>query len=442
MLGSERRVVITGLGLITPLGDSPDHIWASIEAGKGAVGPLEAFPVEGLPSRNAAEIRHFDFLKTPALAKARFFKELRKSRKYMARDIQLCVAAAQLAMVDAKLDQGGVDPTRIGIDLGAGLISTELDELAPAIAHATTPSGGFDYGAWGRESIGIIEPYWLLKYLPNMLACHISILMDCQGPSNTITEADASANLAIAEAARIIARGKADVMVTGAADSKIHPLSFIRMSMQNTLSRWEGEPAGACRPFDSHREGTVPGEGAGIVILEEYEHAVARGATIHGEVLGGGSGCDAMPSGGLDPEGNGTAVAIRAAIRDARLTPKDIGHINAHGIGSKVGDLAEARAFHRVFGDDLPPVTSLKGHVGTMASGCGSVELAVSLAGLSRGLIPPTLNCDDPDAACGLDIVRSGPRPTSNRIFVNTNITANGQAAALVIRGIPRESGA
>src|SRR3954470_8926086 len=300
MLGYERRVVITGLGFLTPLGDTTDRLWNALARGEGAVRPVEAFPVEGLPNRLGAEIRGFDFLKTPALAKAKFIKDLRKSRKYMARDIQLCVAAAQMAMVDSGLEGSGVDPTRVGIDLGAGLISSELDELAPAIAQASAATGSFDFQTWGRESIGAIEPIWLLKYLPNMLACHISILMDCQGPSNTITEGDASSNLAIAEAARIIARGKADVMVTGGADSKIHPLSFVRMAFQHNMSRWEGDPAGACRPFDLGRDGTVPGEGAGILILEEREHALRRGAKIHGEVLGAGSGCDAVATGGLD----------------------------------------------------------------------------------------------------------------------------------------------
>jgi 3-oxoacyl-[acyl-carrier-protein] synthase II len=437
MLGSERRVVITGLGLVTPLGETLDRFWASLVEGQGAVRPITAFPVSGLPNHLGAEVREFNFLKSPYLANAGFFKELKKSRKYMARDIQLCVAAAQLAMVDAGLDAGGVDPARIGIDLGAGLISSELDELAPAIDQAWGTSDAFNFQAWGRESIGMIEPIWLLKYLPNMLACHISILMDCQGPSNTITEADASSNLAIAEGARIIARGKADVMVTGAADSKIHPLSFVRMALHGNMSRWSGDPAGACRPFDLRRDGTVPGEGAGIVILEERGHALRRGARIHGEVLGAGSGSDAMPSGGLDPDGSGTAIAISSALREAGLGPAAVGHINAHGLGSKLGDLAEARAFHRVFGPSPPLVTALKGYMGTLASGCGAVELIGSLIGVNRGLIPPTLNCDDPDPDCALDVVRGGPRPTRNATFVNTNITGNGQAAALVVRGNP-----
>jgi 3-oxoacyl-[acyl-carrier-protein] synthase II len=281
----------------------------------------------------------------------------------------------------------------------------------------------------------MIEPIWLLKYLPNMLACHISILMDCQGPSNTITEGDASANLAIAEAARIIARGKADVMVAGGADSKIHPLSFVRMSLHDTMSRWRGEPSAACRPFDRERDGTVPGEGAGVLILEEREHALQRGAKIHGEILGAGSGCDARAAGGLDPDGSGTEIAISSALREAGLQPSEIGHLNAHGAASPVGDLAEARAFHRVFGSMVPPVTALKGYMGTLASGSGAVELLGSLIGVNQGLIPPVLNCDAPDPACELDLVRGEPRPTQRPIFVKTNITANGQAAALVVRG-------
>ena len=247
MLGSERRVVITGLGVVSSLGDRPDRLLGSLLDGRGAVGKLEAFPVAGLANDIGAEIRGFE-LKNYALPKYR--KALAKSKKYMARDIQLAVAAAQLALDDAGLVDGGVEPTRIGIDLGAGIISSELDEIGPAIAHSYPNGRDFDFQIWGRESIGLIEPLWLLKYLPNMLACHISILFDCQGPSNSITESDASSNLAIVEAARVIARGGADVMVTGGADSKIHPLSFVRMCMLQKMSRWKGEPSEACKPFD------------------------------------------------------------------------------------------------------------------------------------------------------------------------------------------------
>jgi len=432
MLGSERRVVITGLGLLSSLGDRPDRVLASLLAGRGAVRKLEAFRVGGLANDLGAEILGFE-LKNYALPKYR--KALAKSKKYMARDIQLAVAAAQLALDDAGLVDGGVDPTRMGIDLGAGLLSSELDDIAPAITHSYPNGRDFDFQIWGRESIGLIEPLWLLKYLPNMLACHISILFDCQGPSNTITEGDASSNLAIAEAARVIARGKADVMITGGADSKIHPLSFVRMSLFQKMSRWKGEPSAACKPFDRRRDGLVPGEGAGILILEEREHALKRGARVHGEILGGASGCDAMEAGGLDPEGSGTEVAITAALFEAGVEPSQVGHVNAHGSSTEIADLAEARALGRVFGPRGVPVTALKGYLGNVGAAGGVVELIANLVGVNHGKIPAILNCNQPDPECNADLVVDGPRPTRKPIFVNTSLTPYGQAAAVVVRG-------
>ncbi|SIO04183.1 3-oxoacyl-[acyl-carrier-protein] synthase II [Singulisphaera sp. GP187] len=438
MLRSERRVVITGLGLVSPLGIGPEANWAALSEGRGAVHKLTAFPVENLPNDVGGEVPDFNpktWPKKYALPDPEHRKALTKSMKYMARDIQLAVAAAELAFIDAGLAEGAIDPTRIGVDLGAGLISTELDELAPAINHASQNGGAFDYRIWGRESIGQIPPIWLLKYLPNMLACHISILLDCQGPSNTITEAESASNLAIGEASRIIARGRADLMITGGADSKIHPLSLVRMSLLEQMSHWSGDPTGACRPFDVQRDGWVPGEGAGILVLEEREHALKRGARIHGEILGFGSGCDATPGGGLDPDGIGTEIALNAALRDAGLAPSEVGHVNAHGAASKISDLAEARAFHRVFGGANVPVTALKGYMGNLVSGCGVVELISSLIGVNQGKIPQTLNCDELDPACVVDLIRGASRDTNNPIFVNTNLTRHGQAAALVVRG-------
>lgn len=438
MLGSERRVVITGLGLVSPLGVGVETNWSALAERRGAVQKIGAFPVDSLPNDLGGEVPDFSpktWPKKYALPDPEHRKALTKSLKYMARDIQLAVAAAELAFVDAGLVNGGVDPTRIGVDLGAGLISTELDELAPAIDLASG-SGEFDYRVWGKDSIGQIPPIWLLKYLPNMLACHISILLDCQGPSNTITEAEAASNLAIGEATRIIARGRADVMITGGADSKIHPLSLVRMSLLEQMSHWQGEPSGACRPFDARRDGWVPGEGAGILVLEEREHAIKRGATILGEILGFGSGCDATPGGGLDPNGIGTEIAMKAALRDAGIDAAALGHINAHGAATQVSDLAEARAFRRVLGTDgSVPVTALKGYMGNLVSGCGAVELISSLIGVNRGAIPSTLNCDDPDPAIDIDLVRGELRPTDNPTFLKTNLTRHGQAAALVIQG-------
>lgn len=432
MADTERRVVITGLGLLTPYGVGAEPYVTALAEMRGAVRTLSAFAVEGLPSRAAAEVPEFDIR---TLAMPRHRKTLTKSLKYMARDIQLAVAGAELAIADAGLADGGVDPTRIGLDLGAGLISTELDELAPAINMASQ-NGSFDFGVYGREGIPAITPIWLLKYLPNMLACHISILCDCQGPSNSITEAESASNIAIGEARRILERNRADVMISGGADSKIHPLSLVRMTLLDQMSHWEGEPSKACRPFDVRRDGWVAGEGAGILILEDRGHAQKRGTRIYGEVLGFGSGCDANRGGGLDPEGRGTEIAIRAALRDAGLDPSEIGHVNAHGAGLPLSDLAESRAIARIFGPYNVPVTGLKGYIGNLVSGSGAVEMAGSLLAVSRGFIPATLNCDDLDPALEIDVVRGAPRPTENPVFVKTNLTRHGQAAALVVRGL------
>ncbi len=433
MQPNERRVVITGVGLVTPLGIGESPYWEGLAAGQGAVRKIHSFPVDGIPTEAAAEVLNFD---PKSLANPKNKRALTKGLKYMARDIQLAVAAAELAFADSKLLDAGIDPTRIGIDLGAGLISSELDELAPAINLSFDSEDHFDFKTYGRQGIPQITPIWLLKYLPNMLACHISILNDCQGPSNSITEGEAAATLAIGEAYRIIARNRADVMVTGGADSKIHPLSLIRMNLMGQMSTWQGEPSASCRPFDRDRCGWVPGEGAGILILEELEHARSRNARIYGEILGFGSGCDAAPDGGLDPQGAGTEVALRAALKDSGLEPSQIGHVNAHGAATVESDLAESRAIRRVFETGVP-VTALKGHIGNLASGAGSVELLGSLIGVNRGLIPATLNCDTPDPAILLDIVRQSPRPTSNPTFIKTSLTRLGQAAALVVQGTP-----
>jgi 3-oxoacyl-[acyl-carrier-protein] synthase II len=431
MPDTDRRVVITGLGLLTPLGIGHDAFASGLAEGRRGVAAIRAFEVDGVVCRAAGEVPPFD-IRTLALPKHR--RALTKSLKYMARDIQLAVAAAEMAMADAGLADGGVDPTRIGLDLGAGLISSDLDELAPAVNVALREGEPFDFELYGREGLATIPPIWLLKYLPNMLACHISILCDCQGPSNSITEAESASTVALGEARRILERNRADVMISGGADSKIHPLSLVRMTLFEQASRWEGDPAEACRPFDAHRSGGVPGEGAGIIILERATHAEARGARVYGEILGYGSGCDAYPGGGIDPDGRGMEVAVRAALRDAGLEPAEIGHVNAHGAATVLADQAEARAYGRVFGPRGVPVTGLKGTLGNTASGSGAIELVGSLLGAARGWIPPTLNCTDPDPALELDVVAGQPRPTDNPVFLKTTLTRHGQAAALVVR--------
>ena len=437
MHASERRVVITGLGILSPIGRDPAEIRSALRERRSGVKRIHDFAVgDALPTEFGGEIADVDQKVAKSLCLPRIAKTFAKTAKYMARDIQLAVVAAQLAMADAGLADGGVAPARLGIDLGAGLISTELNELTAA-AEVAHRDGRFDFDVYGREGLPKIQPIWLLRYLPNMLACHISILLDCQGPSNTITEAEAASNAAIGEATRIIARGRADVMIAGGGDSKIHPLSMIRMTQLGQLSKRRDDPAKACRPFDREHDGWVPGEGAGILILEEREHALKRGARILGEILGYGSGGDANPGGGVGPDGRGVEISMRAALRDAGLRPEDLGHINAHGAALPDWDGAEARGIRRVVGDAGTPVTALKGYLGNSVSGCGALETIVSLMAVNQGFIPDGLNCDDPDPEVDLNLVRGGPLESSSAVFLNTNFTRHGQAASLIIRGNP-----
>lgn len=434
---SASRVVVTGLGVSSPMATGQAELTLAMREGRSGIAPIVSFPVPSEVTSAVGEIPDFD---PRTYVIPRLKKTLTKSLKYMARDIQLAVGMAQVALQDAGLADGGVDPTRIGLDLGAGIISTELQELSGAIEESYRNDDAFDYRIWGDDGIKKIQPIWLLKYLPNMLACHISILSDCQGPSNTITSGDASAGLAIGEAYRILRKGRADVMISGGADSKIHPLSYCRADLLGLLSKWDGDPHQDSRPFDRKSSGLVLGEGSGILIMESLKHAEKRSAKVYGEILGIGSGIDAVTI--MQPlTGQGMEIAIRAALADAGMQPTDpaISHICAHGIGVPALDAAEARAIRKVFADrpDIP-VTSLKGGTGNMGAGNGGVEVIANLLALREGFIPPTLHCDEPVTEYGLNLVRSKPSNTSADIFLSLNLTRYGQASCVIAKAWPK----
>lgn len=422
MTANRRRTVFTGLGLITPIGATPEAFWEALLAGRSGIKPISLFDPAGLPSRIAGEISDFD-------AKVYFDKKDRKSLKMMARAIQLGVAASLLALRDADVSAERIDPTRIGIDFGAGLIASELEELAPAAELATPePKDHVDIHAWGAKGLPVMPPLWMLKYLPNMPACHISILANLQGPSNTITEDEVAPLLALAEAQRIIQRGQADVMLTGGTDSRINALSLSRLTMFGEFSKRNDEPAKACRPFDAHRDGKVLGEGASILILEELEHAKRRGARIYGELLGCGAAFDRRR------DGSGVARAIRAALANAQVTPADIDHVNAHGLSTTQDDIAEARGIAKAFGDRTPPVWAVKPAIGNMGAAGGSTELAASLLALQHGQVPGTLNYETADPACPVAVQTGAARPVDKDSVLKLSFTDMGQCAAVVIR--------
>ncbi len=431
---SPRRVVITGVGIISPLGIGFDVFTANLLAGKSSITQLESTPYSGSPHNVGAEIKDFN----ETTAKNEYLKKQRKSIKVMCREIQFGVASASLAIDDSGLDLAGIDHDRFGVDFGANLMFSPpavLKDAAWTCVGADDPTFTFQYEQWGGKGLRSLEPLWLLRYLPNMPACHIGIYADARGPSNSITLNEASGNLAVAEAYHVIQRDLADTMIAGTTGTKIHAVKSMHAALWDTLAEHGNDPpASWSRPFEKSRTGEVIAEGACSFILEEEAHAKQRGAKILGRVLGAGSSC-AFDRNGHVCVTRALVNAMRVAIRDAGLTPDQIGHINAHGLGTPQMDRDEARAIHEVFGPGAEkiPVTALKSSLGNSGASCGTIELAGSLAGLTQGVIPPTLNYRVPDPECRLDIVPEKPRPVANRIFLNANVTAMGQASVLVV---------
>jgi 3-oxoacyl-[acyl-carrier-protein] synthase II len=423
MTASSRRTVITGLGLLTPLGCDVDSFWQSLLQGRSGVRPIRSFDTTSMPTRIGAEIEGFDPKKYIVE------RDHRKSLRMMARPIQLAVACANLALQQGKVDKSKLDPARFGVEFGAGLIASELPDLADAArASANCQPGMVDLEKWGTEGIPVIQPLWMLKYLPNMPACHISIMHNAQGPNNSITESDAASVLALGEAFRILARDGADFFLVGGAESKINPVSLVRQCLFEQMSRRNDEPARACRPFDAGRDGLVLGEGATVLVVEELEHARRRGATIRAEVVGFGSAFDRK----LD--GSGLARAARSALADAGIGPDDLDHVNAHGLGSRSADVWEARGLALALEGRRVPVFAAKGYLGNMGAAGGTTELAASILGLEQGLMPPSLNHDRTDPDCPIEVLAGAPRPVTRPYVLKVGFTQMGQCGAVVIR--------
>ncbi|MBD3672532.1 MAG: beta-ketoacyl-[acyl-carrier-protein] synthase family protein [Planctomycetaceae bacterium] len=424
------RTVITGVGVVSPIGIGRDAFWSGLLSGKSGVDYLSAFSTSDLPSCVAAEVKDFDPVK---------YVRDRKFLKVMSRDVQLGVSSANLAMQDGRLNPGDIDPDRLGVVYGAGRMSTSPEELADAVAEIASDAQNDEMmlTRWGEESSGRIAPLWLLRQLPNMPACHISIDHNARGPNNTITSRESSALLSLAEAVRVIERGVADAMIVGACGSNISPVDIAKLSLYEGLSHRKDDPEKACRPFDFDRDGMVVGEGAASFVVERYEHAVARGADIYAEVIGFGSGCDgAGYNNGAG--GRGIARSIQGALRRAQITADQIGHINAHGKSTQRDDLVEARAYHKTFADHISriPVVALKSYFGNFDAGSGAVELAGALLSLHEGLIPATLNYEYPDPRCRLNVTQGQAVPLTGSTALSVNRTSVGQSAATLLRAL------
>ncbi len=420
MSAGNRRVVVTGIGVITSIGMDVNAFWDGLARGACGIKPLKAFDPAPLATRFAGEIDGFD-------AKKYLSKEGRKQIRVMARSIQLAVASAQLALDDSRVDKAKLDPTRFGVEFGAGLIPSELTELGEASYLATgNNTHRVDQRIWGEQGIPAIQPLWMLKYLPNMLACHVSILHNAQGPNNSITQSDVASLLAVGEAARILRRNQSDLFLVGGADSKMNPLSQTRQQLFGHLSKNNEDPQHALKPFDKRRDGLVLGEGGCVFTMEDLEHAQKRGATIIGEIVGFGSTFDR----GLT--GRGLARAIRIALDQAKIRPADIDHVNAQGLGSIQLDAFEARGIHEIFGGSVP-VWAVSPNIGHLCAASGTVGLAAGLLAVKHGILPPTLNYQMPDPACPVQVLTKA-RPTARPFFVKIGFTEMGQCAAVVCR--------
>ena len=434
MSSAQRRVVITGVGVVSPLGNTKEALWEALSGGQSGVRPLTVLSPEPLPVSFAAEASQFqghidDF---GPLEKGQK-KAIRKGLKVMCRESQMWIASAQLALADAGIAPGAVDPERSGISFGTDYMLSTPEELTEGIRQCLDQHGRFEFSRWGTDGMPRMSPLWLLKYLPNMPASHLAIFNDFRGPNNSLTLREAAANAALAEALQIILRGSADVMLAGATGTRVHPMKMIHAAQQEELAEPNGDPTRASRPFDRDRTGMVLGEGAGTVVLEELSAAEARSAKIYAEVVAGASS-SALGRNLLARRSQAMANVLRAVLRNAGAGPDDVGHLHAHGLSTRSADIEEARAINEVFGRraNSLPVTAAKSYFGNLGAGSGIVELVASLLALRHDRVFPLLNYENPDPECPVAAVTEAQEAGSS--FVSLNVTPQGQASGVMVR--------
>jgi 3-oxoacyl-[acyl-carrier-protein] synthase II len=432
-----RRVVITGMGVVCPLGLSLDELWTGLVEGRSGVGPIESFACSGLPLHHAAEARGFTGeIDNFGPLEGERKKAIRKGLKVMCRESQMAVAAAQRALHDAGNPAGHHPPERFGCVFGSDYMLTLPEDFTAGVAACRGADGLFDFDRWATDGMPLLNPLWLLKYLPNMPASHIAIYNDLRGPSNSLTLREASGHLAVGEAMVTIQRGAADIMVAGATGTRVHPMKTVHALQSEQVAFGAGDPSRWSRPFDRERSGMVLGEGSAVLVLEELGHAEARGARIYGEVVGHAASC-ATDVTGVGRRRDAIGNAMRRALAMAGVAPQDVGHVHAHGASTVVGDRQEAEAIGDVLGQHAAavPTVAAKSHFGNLGGGSGLVECVGSVQAVARGRLFPLLNYETPDADCA---IRPGRRDDpAGSCFVTTAVTPQGQAGSLVIRSWP-----
>jgi len=426
--------VITGLGAITPLGLSYKDLWSGLCQGRCGIDRITAFDPSGFTCQIAGHVPEYNIRDYVP-------KSMRKTTKLMSRDIELAVVAANEAFKDAGLKTKAseeqnitINPERTAIILGAGLISCDLVELAPAVAKSIT-DGKFDIKKWGSQGIEQLTPLWLLKYLPNMLACHVGIIHDIQGPSNSITCAEAAGLIAIGEAAQIIARGDADIALAGGGEAKVNPIVHIRQCLlKRATADYNDNPKGACRPFDADAKGSVFGEAAACVIMENPENAKKRGAKIYAQIAGLGQSCSINQQYEyLEPDGKGVQYAIEMALEDAKIKPDQLDLIIPHGTGIFDDDAAEAKGIEKALGNtiDKIPVFPTKSMTSNTGAAAGAVDVVAACCTMKDGIIPSAKNCEN--ASCKLNIVRQQIKKDIKYVLC-CSYTYGGQTAAIILK--------
>jgi len=406
------RIVITGIGVMSPLGHTVEESWDSLLNGRSGIGPITQFDASGLPSRIAGEVKDF------VAKKYMDFKEARR----ISRASQLAIAAARMALDDANLPEPVPNAERVGTLIGTGVGGFEVADENLQILR----SKGFSR----------VSPFAMTGFLPNMPSHHVSLLAKALGPISTVTAACATGTQAIGEAMELIRSGRADMMITGGVEGLIHEAAIAGFGAMRALSTaFNNTPEKASRPFDKDRDGFVLSEGAGVLIIERLDHALARKAHIYAELKGYAASSDAYHVAQPDPQGAGAIRAMQWTIQDACLQPDEVNYINAHGTSTPVNDSAETFAVKSVFGERAyeVPISSSKSVLGHAMGGAGAIEAIFCALALQQGIIPPTWNYETPDPDCDLDYVPNEPRRAQLQVAMSNSFGLGGQNACLIL---------
>jgi len=409
-----RRVVVTGIGVVSPLGTGNAKNWDALTAGRSGIDRITRFDASAFPVTIAGEVRDFD--PEEYIEK----KEVKKMDLF----IHYAIAAAQLAMDDSGLVIDDANAERVGVLVGAGLGGLATIEKY----HSAFIEGGYKK----------ISPFFIPMLIINLAPGHISMLFGAKGPNVSSVSACATGTHSIGDAYHMIKRGDADAMIAGGTESTVTPLGIGGFAVMKALSTRNDDPQGASRPFEKGRDGFVMGEGAGIVVLEEYESAKQRGAKIYGEVVGYGLTGDAYHLTAPAPGGEGAARCMKMALKGAGINPEDVDYINAHGTSTPMNDLYETMAIKTVFGDHAKKVmvSSTKSMTGHLLGAAGGIEAAFTLLAMQNGVVPPTINYSEPDPECDLDYVPNTARDAQITYALSNNFGFGGTNATLLFKKI------